>query len=97
MTDKQKGSTMNELATEYMQAYHSERGISGEDSRLTQSYKACWDLFSVASRRIRYSKDLVPQANSQKQSTLKDFCTKFVQMLLDKFIGKNRRNNHELD
>ena len=90
-----KGSTINELANEYMQAYYSERSISGEDSRLTQSYKACWDLFSVASRRMRYSKDLAPQVNPQKRSTLKDFCTNFVQMLLDKFIGNKRRSKQD--
>ena len=89
---EKKGLTVNELAAEYMQAYYSERSISGEESTRTQGYKACWDLFSGVSRRLRYSKDLDSQANSQKQSTLKDFCTKFIQMLLDKFIGNKRRS-----
>jgi len=82
--------TVTELATEYKQAYYSEKSISGEDSLKTQGYKACWDLFSAASRRLSYSKDLEAKANS-KQSTLKDFCTKFIQTLLDKFISNKRR------
>jgi len=92
MTENRRGFTVTELATEYMQAYYSEKSISGEDSQKTRGYKACWDLFEEASRRLSYSKDLDIKANSKKQSTLKDFCTKFVQMLLGKFIGNKRRS-----
>jgi hypothetical protein len=92
MNSDSKKQTVTELATEYMQAYYSEKSLSGEDSSKAQAYKACWDLFKEASRRLSYSKDLEVKANSKKQLTLKDVCTSFVQMLLDKFKGIKRRS-----
>lgn len=83
-----KNLTVTELATHYMQSYYAELSVSGEDSPITQEYKACWELYRNAARRLRYVQNLETTQPQPQPSKKTAFHSRLIQMLLDKFRSK---------